>query len=89
MNLKDPLFLFTIPEETSKVDNPESFHTLGKYVIAFSLVAIPITPIIQSRSILYSYLAFIRHTISYFMYTHQYYLHTRTGPGLSSARDFK
>lgn len=88
MNLKNPLFSFTIPEETSKVDNPESFHTLGKYVIAFSLVAIPITPI-QSRSILYSYLAFIRHTISYFMYTHQYYLPTRTGPGLSSACDFK
>lgn len=83
MNLKDPLFSFTIPEETSNVDNPESFHTLGKYVIAFSITAI------QSRSILYSYLAFIRHTISYFMYTHQYYLHTRTGPGLSSARDFK
>lgn len=89
MNLKDALFSFTIPEETSNVDNPESFHTLGKYVITFSLVAIPITAI-QSRSILYSYLAFIRHRISYsFMYTHQYYLHTRTGPGLSSARDFK
>ena len=64
VNLKDALFSFTIPEETSNVDNPESFHTLGKYVITFSLVAIPITAI-QSRSILYSYLAFIRHRISY------------------------
>lgn len=88
MNLKDPLLSSTIPEETSNVDNPESFHTLGKYVVTFSLVAIHTTAI-QSRSILYSYLAFIRNTISYFMYTHQYYLHTRTGPGLSSACDFK